>query len=59
MKYTQPAPFTNGYSQEFSPGRLGVYMGWKIVSSFMKAHKDSSLQDLMSTTDAQEIMRYY
>ena len=59
MKYTQPAPFTNGYSQEHSPGRLGVYMGWKIVSSFMKAHKDLTLQDLMRTTDAQEIMRYY
>ena len=59
MKYTQPAPFTNGYSQEHSPGRLGVYMGWKMVSSFMKAHKELSLQDLMSITDAQEIMRYY
>ena len=59
MKYTQPAPFTNGYSQEHSPGRLGVYMGWKIVTSFMKAHKDLTLQDLMRTTDAQEIMRYY
>ena len=59
MKYTQPAPFTSGYSQEHSPGRLGVYMGWKIVSSFMKAHKELSLSDLMSTTDAQEIMRYY
>ena len=59
MKYTQPAPFTNGYSQEQSPGRLGVYMGWKMVSSFMKAHKELSLSDLMSTTDAQEIMRYY
>ena len=59
MKYTQPAPFTNGYSQEFSPGRLGVYMGWKIVSSFMNAHKDLTLSDLMATTDAQEIMRYY
>jgi hypothetical protein len=59
MKYTQPAPFTSGYSQEHSPGRLGVYMGWKIVSSFMKAHKELSLSDLMSTTDAQEIIRYY
>lgn len=59
MKYTQPAPFTNGYSQEHSPGRLGVYMGWKIVSSFMKAHKNLTLSDLMATTDAQEIMRYY
>lgn len=59
MKYTQPAPFTSGYSQEHSPGRLGVYMGWKIVSSFMKAHKNLTLSDLMVTTDAQEIMRYY
>lgn len=59
MKYTQPAPFTNGYSQEFSPGRLGVYMGWKIVSSFMNAHKELSLSELIATTDAQEIMRYY
>lgn len=59
MKYTQPAPFTNGYSQEHSPGRLGVYMGWKIVSSFMNAHKDLTLSELMAATDAQEIMRYY
>ena len=59
MKYTQPAPFTNGYSQEHSPGRLGVYMGWKIVYSFMKAHKNLTLSDLMATTDAQEVMRYY
>ena len=59
MKYTQPAPFTNGYSQEHSPGRLGVYIGWKIVTSFMNAHKDLTLQDLMLTTDAQQIMRYY
>lgn len=59
MKYTQPAPFTNGYSQEHSPGRLGLYMGWKIVSSFMNVHKDFTLQDLMNTKDAQEIMRYY
>ena len=59
MKYTQPAPFTNGYSQEYSPGRLGVYMGWKIVSSFMNAHKELSLSELMAATDAQEIMRYY
>ena len=59
MKYTQPAPFTNGYSQEHSPGRLGVYMGWKMVSSFMNAHKDYSLQDLINAQDAQEIMRYY
>ena len=59
MKYTKPAPFTNGYSQEHSPGRLGVYVGWKIVASFMKVHKDLSLNDLMRATDAQEIMRYY
>lgn len=59
MKYIQPAPFTNGYSQEYSPGRLGEYMGWKIVSSFMEAHKELSLSDLMIITDAQEIMRYY
>lgn len=56
-KYTQPAPFTNGLSQEESPGRVGVFIGWRIVSAYMEQNKQVTLQDLMNETDAQKILQ--
>ena len=56
-RYTQPAPFTNGLSQEHSPGRVGVFIGWRIVSSYMERNEQVSLQDLMNETDAQKILQ--
>lgn len=56
-RYTQPAPFTNGLSQEHSPGRVGVFVGWRIVSSYMEQNQLVSLQDLMNEQDAQKILQ--
>ncbi len=56
-RYTQPAPFTNGLSQEHSPGRVGVFIGWRIVSSYMEQNQLVSLQDLMNEQDAQKILQ--
>lgn len=56
-RYTEPAPFTNGLSQEHSPGRVGVFVGWRIVSSYMEQNQLVSLQDLMNEQDAQKILQ--
>ena len=56
-RYTQPAPFTNGLSQEHSPGRVGVFIGWRIVSAYMERNTQVTLQDLMNETDAQKILQ--
>ena len=56
-RYTQPAPFTNGLSQEDSPGRIGVFIGWRIVSAYLEKNEDITLQGLMSETDAQKILQ--
>lgn len=56
-RYTQPAPFTNGLSQEESPGRVGVFIGWRIVSAYIERNKSVTLQDLMNETDAQKILQ--
>ncbi len=59
-KLIQDGPFTNGFSRE-SPARLGVYIGWQIVSDFMKNNKDVSLKDLLKIKDSQMILKksYY
>lgn len=55
-KYISPAPFTSGFSQE-SPGRIGVYIGFKIVESYMNANADATLQTLMDFTDSQRFLQ--
>ncbi|GLB51148.1 gliding motility lipoprotein GldB [Neptunitalea chrysea] len=54
-RFVFPAPFSKFYRpiDNESPGRLGVYIGSKIVASYMK-NNDVSLQQML-TTSAQEI----
>jgi hypothetical protein len=37
------------------PGRIGVWVGWQIVNSYMDNNPEISLQKLMATTDVNEI----
>ena len=37
-RYMQPAPFTSGLASD-SPGRIGVFKGWRIISSYMDKQK--------------------
>ena len=48
------APFSQFYREEDrdSPGRIGVWMGWQIVTSFMN-HNDVSLQGLMGLSPSE------
>lgn len=54
-QYMNDAPFTTPVSQE-SPGRLGIFIGWKIVDSYMKNNKNVTLQELMQTNDYQKML---
>ena len=58
--YMNDGPFTAEVTQD-SPGRLGVWVGWRIVESYMRNNKDVTLRELMNENDAQKILEqsYY
>lgn len=49
------APFTRDFGNS-SPGRIGTFIGWQIVKSYMANNKDVTLESLMQNTHAQEIL---
>ncbi len=53
--YMNEGPFTAEVSQE-SPGRLGIWVGWRIIDSYMRNNKDITIQELMNEADAQKIL---
>ena len=55
-QYINEAPHTTVVSTQ-SPGRLGVWVGFRIISSYMKKHKETTLADLMKLTDAGELLK--
>jgi len=58
QKYLSEAPFTPGLgSNNDSAPKLGVYIGWQIVKSFMDEQTDLTLQQLMLEQDEQKILR--
>lgn len=42
---------------EKCPGRIGTWVGWEIVESFMKSHKSVTLEELMRNADAKAIFQ--
>jgi hypothetical protein len=54
-KLTGEAPFTSYFSKK-SPGRAAVWIGFRIVESYMTKTNSRSLGDLMKDTDIQGIM---
>lgn len=54
-KYMNDAPFTAPISQE-SPGRLGTWIGWQIVDSYMTKNPKISLTDLMNENNYQKML---
>ena len=53
--YLNDGPFTSEVSQD-SPGRLGIWLGWRIAESYMEHNKNVTLQELMAEGDAQKIL---
>ena len=58
--YLNDGPFTSEVSQD-APGRLGIWLGWRIAESYMEHNETVSLQELMAEGDAQKILEesYY
>ncbi len=54
-KYMQEAPFTAPVSQD-SPGRLGDWIGLRIVESFINKNKNVTLPELMQINNYQELL---
>ena len=53
--YLNDGPFTSEVSQD-SPGRLGIWLGWRIAESYMEHNENVTLQELMTEPDAQKIL---
>ena len=51
-RFLENAPFSKFYMEQdnLSPGRIGVWVGWKIVKSYMN-HNDVSLQELLKMSE--------
>ncbi|TMM29634.1 gliding motility lipoprotein GldB [Polaribacter aestuariivivens] len=50
QRFLDVAPFSKFYMEHdnLSPGRVGVYIGWQIVRSYMNYNNDVSLQELLN-----------
>lgn len=45
--YIGEGPFTQGFSQVYSPGNLGQWLGWRIVQKYVSKNPDIQPGDLM------------
>ncbi len=54
-KFINDGPSTNGFPKE-SPGAIGQWMGWKIVTAYMKNNTSVTLEQLMNTADSKRIL---
>lgn len=54
-KFIEEAPFTKPFGNP-SPGRMGQFIGWKIVKEYMKNNSEISLEQLMNTKNSQLIL---
>jgi hypothetical protein len=58
-KFIEPAPYSK-FGMPFdneTPGVIGRWMGWRIVSSYMRNNPEIKLPDLMSDTDYKSIFK--
>ena len=53
-KFVNSAPFTSGFSQE-SPGRAVVWLGYRIVNSYLENNKQVTFQQMMRNRNYQSI----
>ena len=52
---TGEAPFTGYFSKE-SPGRAAVWIGFRIVESYMMKNPSVKMEEMIKNTDVQEIL---
>lgn len=57
LRYFKEAPETVGI--DGSPGRIGQFMGWQMVRSFMEQNNELTVEDLINHTTETEILKAY
>ena len=59
MRFIEDAPFSKFYTSfdKQSPGRVGQWIGYKIVATYIQSHPNLSVIDLIQEQDAQKILR--
>ena len=59
QRFIEDAPFSKFYTafDSKSPGRVGQWIGWRIVASYMDSHPEINLTQLILEQDAQKILR--
>lgn len=55
-RFMDDGPFTPVFTKE-SPGKIGQWIGFRIVEAYMKQYPNTTLEELFSIESAQEIMR--
>ncbi|MDR0865525.1 MAG: gliding motility protein GldB [Candidatus Symbiothrix sp.] len=55
-QYLKDAPYTASLPAE-SPGKVGVWLGYRIIVAYMDKHPQTSLQELMNRTDYEELLK--
>ena len=58
-RYLTEGPFTNapGFSQVKAPPRIGQWIGWQIIKSYINEVEQSNLTDVFYEKDAQRILQ--
>ncbi|NOQ71715.1 MAG: hypothetical protein GQ574_06935 [Crocinitomix sp.] len=57
LRFFEEAPTTVGIDD--SPGRIGQFMGWQMVRSYMNANEDVTLEELLKETSETKILKAY
>lgn len=52
---TNPGPFTRAFGDQ-SPGRAGIWIGYRIISNYMKNERGTTLSQLFATHNSQQIL---
>lgn len=55
-QYLKDAPHTSFLPVE-SPGRVGIWLGYQIITSYIKQNSDTGFQELMDLTDYQDLLK--
>ncbi|MBL7746712.1 MAG: hypothetical protein JNM19_04750, partial [Chitinophagaceae bacterium] len=53
--YIGESPFTQGLSQEDSPGNIGQWIGWQIIKKYVSKNPNLTPEELMKT-EAKKIL---
>ncbi|HYM93255.1 MAG TPA: hypothetical protein VET23_03895 [Chitinophagaceae bacterium] len=49
QNYIGESPFTQGFSQELSPGNIGQWIGWQMIKKFVDKNPDMRPEEVMQT----------